>query len=302
MSNHTAVILIALGGPRSLDEVGPFMAAFMGRPAPPPVVGAVTERYKLIGGKSPLPELVKAQADALAKELDGGFSASEGFRYSQPFIAESFEKAVRNGADRVIGLSLSPFATEVTTGAYRSAFESLHDAKVKKVFIPSWHDNALFIDAWVEKVAAGLKRLSASGRTAVVFTSHSIPVRYIAAGDPYRTQIEESAGLVAAKTGIKEWRIAWQSKGARATEPWLGPEVEPALDKLKAEGFPSVLEVPIGFTCDHMETLYDIDVVHRRHAQSLGLVFERAESLNTSPLFIKALADIVKKNLSVGHG
>lgn len=295
--SHTAVILIALGGPRNLNEVGPFMAAFMGRPAPPSVVAAVVERYKLIGGKSPLPELIKAQADALAKELGNGFSASEGFRYSRPTIADSFDAAVKRGADRVIGLSMSPFETEATTGAYQSAFEPLGGGNVKTTFIPSWHGNPLFIDAWVEKVLSGMKKLPPSGKAALIFTSHSIPVRYIAAGDPYQRQIEETVRLVAAKAGITHWRIAWQSKGARATEPWLEPEVEPALDKIKAEGFTTALEVPIGFTCDHMETLYDIDVVHRKHAEGLGLAFERAESLNTSLLFIKALADVVKKNL-----
>jgi ferrochelatase len=273
------------------------MAAFMGRPAPPPVVAAVVERYKLIGGRSPLPELVKAQADALARELGNGFSASEGFSYSRPLISESVENAVKYGADLVIGLSMSPFETGVTTGAYRSAFGPLGEGKVKKTFIPSWHDNPFFIDAWVEKTLAGLKNLPASYKTAVIFTSHSIPARHIAAGDPYRKQIEETVRLVAAKAGVAHWRIAWQSKGARATEPWLEPEVEPTLDKLKSEGFTAVLEVPIGFTCDHMETLYDIDIVHRKHAQGLGLAFERAESLNTSPLFIKALADVVKRAL-----
>jgi len=299
MSNPTAIILIALGGPRSLDEVGPFMAAFMGRPAPPPVVAAIVERYKLIGGKSPLPELVHAQAAALEKELGSSFQAYEGFRYSTPTVSESFDKAISKGARRVIALSMSPFSTEVTTGAYKSACDGLGSGETCPLFIPSWHDNPLFIDAWVEKVAAGLARFPAATRSnvVVIFTSHSIPVRYIAAGDPYKKQIEETVGLVAAKAGIGEWRIAWQSKGARATEPWIEPEVEPTLDKLAQEGQKAVLEVPIGFTCDHMETLYDIDVVHRAHAIKLGIVFERAASLNTSPLFIKALADVVKKTI-----
>jgi ferrochelatase len=296
---HTAVILIALGGPRSLDEVGPFMAAFMGRPAPPAVVSAVVERYKLIGGKSPLPELVKAQAKALGKELGGGFRVSEGFRYTQPTVAESFEQAVKGGATRVIGLSLSPFETEVTTGAYRSAFESSGNGAIKKIFIPSWHDNPVFINAWVERLKTGLKKFSdAQGeKTVVIFTSHSIPLRYINAGDPYQKQVEETVKLVADSLGLKFRRIAWQSKGARATEPWLGPEVEATLDAIAQEGRKAVLEVPIGFTCDHMETLYDIDIVHRNHAKKLGLEFERVESLNTSPLFIRALADVVKINL-----
>jgi ferrochelatase len=297
--SHTAIILIALGGPRSLDEVGPFMAAFMGRPAPPPVVQAIVERYKLIGGRSPLPELVKAQAAALEIELGSGYQAYEGFRYSSPTVAESFDRAVNNNARRVIALSMSPFATEVTTGAYQNACEGLGNKETSPFFIASWHDNPLFIRAWVENVKAGLARFSGTGqkKVVVIFTSHSIPVRYIAAGDPYQKQIEETIRLVVAQTGIQEWRIAWQSKGARATEPWIGPEVEPTLDRIAQDGFKAVLEVPIGFTCDHMETLYDIDIVHRAHAQKLGLAFERAGSLNTSPLFIKALADVVTKAL-----
>ncbi len=299
MSNHTAVILIALGGPLSLDEVGPFMAAFMGRPAPPQVVSAIIDRYKLIGGKSPLPDIVRAQAAALEKELENPYRVYEGFRYSKPTIAESFDRAVKAGARRIIALSMSPFATEVTTGAYRSACEGLGSGATRPHFIPSWHDNLLFIKAWEEQVFQGLKRFwtGKQKHVVVIFTSHSIPMRYIKAGDPYQLQIEETVKSIVSNLSIKNWRIAWQSKGARATEPWLGPEVEPTLDKLAEEGYKDILAVPIGFTCDHMETLYDIDIVHRAHATKLGLNFERAESLNTSPLFIKALADIVMKNL-----
>ncbi len=295
--SHTAIILIALGGPRSLEEVGPFMTVFTGRPMPPAVVELVTERYKLIGGKSPLPDIVKAQAHALKKELGSGCRIYEGFRYSRPSIAESFEKAVAEGASHIIGLCMSPFETEVTTGVYRKAFESLRQDGVKKTFISSWHDNPLFIEAWEEHVYHGIKRFW-TGRqrhVVVIFASHSIPVRYISAGDPYQQQIEETINLVVHKLNIKHWRIAWQSKGAHATEPWLEPAVEKVLDGVTKEGHTMVLEVPIGFTCDHLETLYDIEIVHRKYAEQLGLTFERAESLNTSPLFITALADIVRK-------
>jgi ferrochelatase len=272
------------------------MTAFMGRPAPAPVVAAVVDRYKLIGGKSPLPEMVKNQAHALEKELGGSFRVYEGFRYSKPTVAESFDRAVTDGARRVIALSMSPFATEVTTGAYRNACEGLGRGETCPLFIASWHNNPLFIQAWQEQVSQGLKRFPAGQQkqVVVIFTSHSIPVRYITAGDPYQHQVEETVKLVVDKLGIRNWRIAWQSKGARATEPWIQPEVEPTLDALAREGHKAVLEVPIGFTCDHMETLYDIDIVHRAHAEKVGLNFERAESLNSSPLFIKALADIVR--------
>lgn len=294
---HTAVILIALGGPRSLDEVGPFMSAFMGRPAPSPVVAAVIERYKLIGGKSPLPMLVKAQAEALETVLGNDYRVYEGFRYSQPFISESFDRAIRDGATNIIGLSLSPYETEVTTNAYRNRFESLQHGSIGKIFIPSWHDNEFLIKAWQERISAGLKRFNDKQRSnvSVIFTSHSIPVRCIAAGDPYQKQVEETVRLVVQELDVKHWLIAWQSKGARASEPWIEPDVETTLDKIAQEGYKAVLEVPVGFTCDHLETLYDIDIVHRTHANKLGLEFVRAESLNTSPTFIKALADIVER-------
>lgn len=295
---HTAVILIALGGPRNLDEVGPFMEAFMGRPAPPPVVAAVKERYQLIGGRSPLPDLVKAQAKALEKELGTGFRVYEGFRYSLPTVAESFDQAIHDGARRVIALSMSPFSTEVTTGAYRNACNALGSGETCPLFIPSWHDNSLFIEAWQERIFQGLKRCREIQQlhAAVIFTSHSIPLRYIQAGDPYRMQIEETANAIARRMSLSRWYLAWQSKGARATEPWLEPEVEAVLDMIAAEKKSEfVLEVPLGFTCDHLETLYDIDIVHRRYAEGLGLNFERAESLNTSPMLIKALSDIVKR-------
>jgi len=126
-------------------------------------------------------------------------------------------------------------------------------------------------------------------------SQHSRKVYYL--GDPYQKQIEETVRLVVQGLDVKHWRIAWQSKGARATEPWIEPNVETTLDKLAQDGYKAILEVPIGFTCDHLETLYDIDIVHREHANKLELEFERAESLNTSPLFIQALADVVKKNL-----
>ncbi len=296
--SHTAIILIALGGPRSLDEVGPFMAAFMGRPAPPPVVAAVIERYKLIGGKSPLPELVKAQADALEKELGSGFRAYEGFRYSNPTVAESFDKAITDGARRVIALSMSPFSTEVTTGAYKSACDGLGSGETCPLFIPSWHDNPLFIEAWEERVFRRSRNVpgehyampsSSSSPATASRSAISLPAI------PIRSRSRRRSGWSLQKLGVKGMAhcLAEQGRaGDRALDRARGG-ADPG--QLAQEGHKAVLEVPIGFTCDHMETLYDIDIVHRKHAEAWGSSFERAESLNTSPLFIKALADVVKK-------
>lgn len=292
----TGIILTALGGPRDIGDVGHFMAAFLGRPAPEQVVSSIIERYKRIGGRSPLPETVKAQAVALGRALGGGFRVYEGFAYSRPLINEAVCRAASEGANRVIGLSMSPFETAVTSGVYKAAFESA-ESRIPKLFIPSWHDNPLFINAWVEKIQSAKQKFGDNAKTVWIFTSHSIPKRYIDAGDPYLSQIQQTVALITAAAGIKHWRIAWQSKGARATEPWLEPEVEPAMDWLKADGFESVIEVPVGFTCDHMETLYDIDIVHRAYAERIGLGFGRVESLNTSGAFITALADIIKRHI-----
>lgn len=298
--SHTAVILIALGGPRTIGEIGPFISSFMGRPAPQPLVDIVVKRYELIGGSSPLPGLVTAQAQALGRELGAGFRTYAGFRYTAPLIGDSVAQALQEGADRVIGLSLSPYETRATTGLYREAFDAALDNGVRKSFIPSWHDNPLFIRAWEDRIFHGLKRYREALRrhAAVVFTSHSIPLRFIEAGDPYRQQIEETAHIIAKNMALSKWYIAWQSKGARTTEPWLEPEVETIIDMIAMEKKSEfILEVPLGFTCDHLETLYDINIVHRQHAESQGLIFERTESLNSSPIFIKALADIVRRSL-----
>lgn len=292
MSDHTAVILVALGGPGSLDDVGPFMTAFMGRPVPPPVLTAVRERYGLIGGKSPLVGIACEQACALGKELGPGFMTYAGFRHSSPSIAGACELALRDGAERIIAVSLSPYETVVTTGTYKKAFDDLHLPAF--TFVPSFHNNRFFVQAWLEAVS-GHPGIHDDG-TAVIFTSHSIPVKYLEAGDPYKAQIEETGHRVAEGARLKHWFQGWQSKGARATEPWIEPEVESILDSLQDRGLTAVVEVPIGFTCDHLETLYDIDIVHKAYAAKLGLTFSRVKSLNSNPLFIRALADVARSS------
>jgi len=294
MNEKTSVILTALGGPESLDEVGPFMAAFMKKPPSPPVLAAVQERYALIGGKSPLVEIVKDQSKALEREFGPGHKVFPGFMYSNPSIAESCKTALSDGAEKIIAISLSPYETAVTTGIYKKAFEAIDLPAGCLTFIPSFHNNPFFIQAWQDLLGATLIGTNA-GSTAVIFTSHSIPTRYIESGDPYRAQIEETVTVLADRLGLLNWFIAWQSKGARATEPWLEPDVESIIYKIAESGARSIVEVPIGFTGDHLETLYDIDIVHKNFAEKWGLSFMRVPSLNANPLFIRALADIVHK-------
>ena len=285
---HTAIILIALGGPRSLDEVGPFMTAFMGRPAPPPVVSAIVDRYKLIGGKSPLPEMVKLQASALEKELGNNYRVYEGFRYSKPTVSESFDRAIADGARRVIALSMSPFATEVTTGAYKSACEGLGSGETCPLFIASWHNNPLFIQAWQEQVFRGLTAIL--GQNSRSRSSSSLPVTASRCGTSLRViptsirskkQCDLSWTSSASGTGVLPGRARVRGQPNRGSNPRWSPH----WTLIARDGFKAVLEVPIGFTCDHMETLYDIDIVHRAHAEKLGLNFERADIVEYLPAF-----------------
>jgi ferrochelatase len=257
------------------------------------MVESVKERYALIGGKSPLVDIVTAQAAALARELGPAVRVYAGFRHSVPSIAESYARAVSEGAQRIIAISLSPYETEVTTGSYKKVFEALAIPERQLHFVASFHDNPLFIRAWQENIGAVVP--AGGAETALLFTSHSIPLRCIDSGDPYKSQVEESVALVTKGLPGAKWIIGWQSRGARATEPWIGPDVESVLDTMAASGIKNVVEVPIGFTGDHLETLYDIDIVHKKHAEALGLLFKRVPSLNTYPPFIRALADIVKK-------
>jgi ferrochelatase len=294
--NHTAVILCALGGPNSLEDVGPFMTAFMGRSVPPQVVSAMQERYKLIGGKSPLISIVQEQARALENELGAQFKVYAGFRHSIPSIKEVYKQAQRDKATKIIALSMSPYQTIVTTGSYELVFKELNPPPGFFTFIPSFHDNPFFIDVWTSAITPYLN--AKADKTAFIFTNHSIPLRHIDRGDPYKTQVETTVSLVANRLRLKHWFLAWQSKGARTTEVWIEPEVEVIMDSLSPKGITHVVEIPIGFTCDHLETLYDIDIVHKTHAEKIGLFFKRVVSLNVHPHFIRALADIVLRSQS----
>lgn len=295
------VMLMALGGPESLQEVGDFMSAILGRPSPPPLVEAVVERYKMIGGKSPLPTIVRSQAEGLGRELKGQVVSLAGFLHSQPKIPQTLLRFIAKSIRKIIALPMSPYYTSITSGAYLKALDEarrdLRDLEI--VFIESWHDHASFIKAWIDIISKSLTQFPVARRrqVPVIFSAHSIPMRYIENGEPYRRQLEETADKIAKSLGLDTWWLAYQSKGIRSVEAWLEPGVEKVLDEIEGRGYKDVLQVPLGFTCDHLETLYDIDIGHREYAREKGLDFYRIESLNASPLFLKALADIVREYL-----
>jgi protoporphyrin/coproporphyrin ferrochelatase len=285
-----AVLLLAHGTPDSLDQMPDYLARVRGgRPPSPELVAEMTGNYRAIGGRSPLTDITRAQAEALRQELGGGTPVYVGMRNWHPFIADVVKEAVAAGARTLVGVPLAPQFSTVSVARYRDA---LHDAAPPGVdvrCVASWHDHRGLIAAFAEKVKAAAPRPD----DVVLFTAHSLPVRLVEAGDPYAREVERTAALVAEAAGLGAYERAYQSAG-RTPEPWLGPSVEEALRAAQGGGARSVLVAPIGFVSDHTEILFDLDRQAAREAERLGLAFRRTESLNTSPTLIRTLADLVR--------
>jgi len=296
MTGQTTVFLAAFGGPESIDQVPGFVESVLGRKPPDHVIPEVVERYRTIGGGSPLPGTTRRQAALLEKELgDRGHQAKVhvGMLHAHPTIAATADEIASEGIDDVIVVSLAPYRCEVSTDAYEEAVADALGGRVDSVrFAQDWNLTPRYVSALAEMLAENLEE--APSGSPVIFAAHSLPQRMIDQGDPYARQLHETASAVAVELGLKKWELAYQSVSAAAREPWLGPSVEEAMDRLVEAGVRSVVVDPIGFIADHVETLYDNDVEHRAHARSIGLDFHRCLCLNEHPGLIAALADVVE--------
>ncbi|MBI4319220.1 MAG: ferrochelatase [Chloroflexi bacterium] len=295
----TAVLLLAFGGPASLDEVGPFMSRLMGRQPSPQVVERVVERYRLIGGGSPLPGIARELAEALSQRLAGeGVSAvGFGFKYTDPTISDAVRGLAQSGHGRIVGVSLSAHYTRVSTGAYFEELRAAGQANgVEVVVADSYHAEPRFVDGIAAQACVALANLSDGEDAFLVFSAHSVPVEYIEAGDPYVEQLQATVDSVLALVPGHDWRLAFQSRGMGQGN-WLEPTVETVLEELASTGKTKVVLVPVGFTLDHVETLYDIDILIAGKARGLGLEFARAGVLNASAPYIEALAAVVRPRL-----
>ena len=294
--------MLAHGAPERLEDIPEFLLNVReGRKLPEPAVQEIIRRYRVAGGGSPLRRLTELQAEALAKRLSRPVYV--GMRNWKPFIAEAVKQLSGDGVERVVALCLAPQNSRTSIGLYQKyLLEAIAKASppVQVDFVSSWHDHPGLIAAFGEKVAAALAGVQAKGGlpVPVIFTAHSVPARTIAEGDPYECQAQETAALVARAVGLKTYRLAFQSQGMTA-EPWIGPTVESQIDELAASGHSHVLLAPIGFVADHIEILYDIDVAFRDFGRGKGVTVHRTESLNDSPLFIQALADIVTQRVGL---
>ena len=304
MSAVDAVLLIAFGGPERPEDIRPFLQIVTeGRRIPPERLEEVAHHYEAIGGRSPLNALTQRQADALR-----GVLAAEGrplpvrigMRNWHPFLHETLAEMKDRGIHRALGIILSSLQTEASWDRYvqdvAAAREKVGPDAPEVVYAPTWGTHPLFIEAMADRARAALDTIPSPRRpdARLVFTAHSVPVA-MAAGSPYAEHLAGAAGLVAERLGRTDWSLAYQSRSGSPRDPWLEPDVGDVIRRLAAAGARDVVVIPIGFVCDHVEVLYDLDVEARTVAASCGIGFHRAAAANDHPTFVAMLADLVRR-------
>ena len=297
-NDKTAVLLLAHGSPDSVDEIPEFLLQVTGgRALPLQVIEEVSHRYAQIG-RSPLTILTLQQGELLSRAL--GLQVYVGMRNWKPFIAGAVRAMTADGIERAVVICLAPQNSRTSVGLYRSALMK-NEPSFAIDFVESWHDHPMLIKAFAEKLQAGWAQAcrEIGARVPVIFTAHSVPQRTITDGDPYESQAKETAALVAKEAALsaEDWAFAFQSQGMSGGA-WLGPTVEETMLALKAAGHGGVFIHPVGFLCDHVEVLYDIDIGFKQFAEKEGLRLWRAESLNASPLLTAALADLSRARIA----
>ena len=285
-----AVLLLAHGAPERLEDVESYLSFVRGgRPGNPKVLEEVRHRYAAIGGSSPLLRWTRAQAEALERLM--GIPVFFGMRNWHPFIRETMDRVGEAGVDRIAGICLAPQFSELSIGLYiRRTEEARREAGVTAEirWAKTFHAEPLLIEAFAER----LRPVLGEGRQAL-FTAHSLPEKALANGDPYADECRATAAAVAAAVGLGGFDFAFQSQGM-TDDRWLGPTVESCIDRYAAAGVREVVLDPIGFVCDHVEILFDIDRLFREYAAERGITLWRPESLNDSAMFTAALAEVAK--------
>ncbi len=284
------VALLAYGGPGSPAEVPAFLETMTGRPARPETLDFVNARYAAIGGGSPLPAMTARQAVALearlAQRLAFPLRVRPGFLYSEPSVATCLHGL--DSRDRV-AVPLSPFASRLTSGKYRTALDAAGGQDVP--LLEGWHDDPGFVHVISRRVHEALDGENVD-EWAVLFTAHNVPRETILGGDPYLEQLHMTISQLIPAIMPGDWRFALQSKGRGGGE-WLEPEADDAVRGIAEEGWKKLLVVPVGFVSDNVETFYDLDVELRELAEGLGLDYRRSACPNDAPGFIEVLADVV---------
>jgi protoporphyrin/coproporphyrin ferrochelatase len=306
MANEIGVLIMAYGGPNSLEEIPGYLADIRsGRPTSPAVLEEITHNYRRIGGKSPLLEISQQQVAAVAERLDPArFRCYLGMRHWAPWIEEVVGQMIEDGIRQAVSLVLAPHYSKLSVAKYQEKIRdglAMVRGHIDFHHVDSYHDAPGLIEAFANRVDEALGRWPEAERDSVhvVFSAHSLPVRILKMGDPYDSQLRETARLVAEKAGLppERWSWSYQSAG-RSPEPWLGPQLEEHIPKLAAQGITNVVSVPVGFVSDHVEILFDIDIEAQAVANEYGVRLERPPALNTDPLFIETLARLIEESIT----
>lgn len=293
------LLVMAYGGPNNMDEVEPYLLDVRGyRPTAPEIVHAVRERYREIGGRSPIREQTQAQAEAIESALNVSgqdFKAFIGMRHWHPYIKDALEDMRGRGIERAVGLVMAPHYSRMSIGAYYKKIEEANPS-ISFSRIKDWHLQQGYLDALVERVRAALQSFPANVRREVpiIFTAHSLPQKILEWNDPYPVLLRETVSKLVERLGSQPHEFAFQS-AAISSEPWLGPDAGEIIRRFASEGSHNILLCPIGFVCEHVEILYDIDIVYQNLAKTLGVHLERIEMLNTTPAMINGLAQLVRE-------
>ena len=286
-----AVVLMAYGSPERLADVPAYYADIRGgRPIAPEHLADLVERYRRLGveGSSPLNAITEETRAALEDEL--GLPVFTGMKHWTPRIADAADRAVSAGADQIAGLVLAPHYSSLSIAGYREQLEQALAGRAELRFVESWYDEPGFVELLADRVRGT--------EAHVVFTAHSLPERILAAGDPYRDQLIETSRLVAEAAELDSWSFSFQSESPTG-EPWLGPDILDHLESLQRQGVEHVLVCPVGFVSDHLEIRWDLDVEAQEKAAELGLRLERIDMPNSDAAFIRTLATILRRTLSV---
>ncbi len=299
---YQAVLLIAFGGPNSPEEIRPFLTRVLqGIPIPSQRVEEVVHHYEAVGGKSPLNEITQRQAQALEKLLrHQGFPLPVyvGMRNSTPFFAETLRQMAGAGVKNVLGFILSSHKTEASWERYQKniadARAELGDNVPQVDYCGGWHDHPLFIQSWSERIQTSFAELPEEKRraTPLIFTAHSLPTP-MAARSSYVADVQTTARLIAAELRHERWSLAYQSRSGKPSDPWLEPDVNEMIRKLTRDDVTDVIIAPIGFVCDHVEVLYDLDIETKKNAAACGLRLLRASCPNDHSTFIEMMANVI---------
>lgn len=301
-----SVLLLAFGGPGSPEEIRPFLGCVLrGHPVPPERVEEVVRHYEAVGGRSPLNEITFRQAEALERTLrERGLPLPVyvGMRHSRPFLRETLDRMTADGIKRSLGFILSPHQTEASWERYKKGVAEARSVLASSPaveFCPGWHTHPLLIHAFAELIQPEFEKIDPQKRpsTPLLFTAHSIPSA-MAARSSYTVQVRETAKLVAERLGHRSWSVAYQSRSGGPDESWLEPDIGNCLRDLADSGATEVVVAAIGFVCDHVEVLYDLDIEARSIAEGLGMRFLRASSLNDHPTFIQMIVEVIETKLS----